>query len=175
MTLPAQIDSVLTPDVARSLVRQAALSTGSFVFDDDLVGEALLRGVIAFQRTVHVTHARAFFSKIVKDTVRDYWRRRRAWIPLECIGEITQVVDFEERLDRRRQLERLRAALIMLPADQRTLLELFYLDEMSIGQISAVLQKSRSALKMALLRGRKNIVQVVTAKSAVPARIPRQQ
>ena len=104
MTLPAQADSVLTPDVARSLVRLAALSTGSFVFDDDLVGEALLRGVIAFQRTVHVTHARAFFSKIVKDTVRDYWRRRRAWISLECIGEITQVVDFEERLDRRRQL-----------------------------------------------------------------------
>ena len=168
MLLPAQAESVLTPDVARTLVRLAALRTGSALFDDDLVGEALLRGVVAFRRTdVRVTHPRAFFSKIVKDTVRDHWRRRREWTSIESLGEIGQIFDLEEWLDGARQLERLRIALMRLPTHQCALMELFYFEGLSIGQISAMSQKSRSALKMALLRGRKKIIQAVTAKSAV--------
>ena len=146
-------------------VSQVAWRTPKAVFDDDLVGEALLRGVIAFRQTAYVTHPRAFFSKIVKDTVRDHWRRRRPWTSLESIGAIRQVFDFEGEFDRARKLERLRAAFAKLTTHECTLMELFYFEELSIAQICAISRKSRSALKMALLRGRRNTMGTADAVS----------
>ena len=155
--LSAQAKSVLTPQLARTLVRLATFRTGSAIFDDDLLGDALLRGVIAFRSTTYVRHPKAFFRKIVNDTVRDYWRYRRDRICLEAVAETWHVTDFEEMLDNASRIERLHAALMSLPTHERTLMELFYFKELPIDRISNVTRKTRSGVKMALLRARRNL------------------
>jgi RNA polymerase sigma factor (sigma-70 family) len=157
-------DRILTPEFARSAVRRETLRTGSAIVDDDLVGEALLRGVIAFRRTSDVIHPYAFFNKIVRDTVRDYWRRRHESISIESVPELAHVFDFEASFDRARQIDCLHATLMQLPIYEYTLIDQFYFEELSISQISGISGKSASAIKMALLRGRKRIVRALTVK-----------
>ena len=171
MSLTAQAESVLTPSNARRLVGLAALRTGSAVYDDDLVGEALLRGVIAFRRIRNVTHPRAFFSKIVRDTVLDHWRRRREWISFGSMDEIAQTFDFESQLDHARQLDRLHVALMRLSVHEYTVMDQFYFEELSVGQISGMSGRSCSATKMALFRGRKKIIRALTSSPLRPRKL----
>src|SRR6266576_3214897 len=71
-----RFEDVLTIEYAGALVRMFTARTGSLVFDEDLIQEVLLRGVIAWRRNQEIQHPRAFFGKIARDTVRDHWRRR---------------------------------------------------------------------------------------------------
>ena len=76
-------DSVLTPEYARSILRHVASSLMPPALED-LAQEALLKGVEAFRRN-QVDYPSAFFTKIVRDTICDHWRRERVWLPLESI------------------------------------------------------------------------------------------
>ncbi len=160
-------ENVLTPDFARSAVRFATLRTGSVVFDEDLVQDALLRGLKAFRRTAHVKYPRAFFTKIVLDTVRDHWRRRRVVISLDSLStdEPGEIPDLEEKIDRDKRLRRVFEALKALSPHNRALIELFYLEELPLARLSVILGKSHSALKMALLRSRNEIKRSVTGNA----------
>lgn len=164
-------DFVLTPEFARSAVRRAALRTGSPVIEDDLAQEALLRWLKAFRRTVTINNPSAFFSKIVRDTVRDHWRRKYATLRFcETIDENLHEKGFDpgDIVDRSRQLQRIYDAFRLLSAGDRELMELFYLEGFSLNELSAKLNKSRPALKMALLRARNKVIQAVTGDSALP-------
>src|SRR5438093_6577656 len=120
-------ESVLTPEYARSIVRLLASSLMLPVLED-LSQEALLKGVRAFKRS-RVEHPSAFFTKIVRDTVSDHWRRNRvALLPLEVIDprKHSHVLHIEERLDFDRRIEQLRKALRRLSSHERHLIHLFY-------------------------------------------------
>ena len=101
-------ESVLTPEFARSVIRFVSLKTGSVISDDDLIQESLLRGVKAFRRVRSVEYPRAFFSKIIRDTVRDHWRRRHVVVPVEP-NLLRYIPDIERRIDRDHQLARINA------------------------------------------------------------------
>jgi RNA polymerase sigma factor (sigma-70 family) len=169
MTGAAQSENVLTPEFARTLVRLTALRTGTALFDDDLIQEALLRGLVAFRRTAHVRYPRAFFSKIVRDTVRDHWRRRGACQSLEMPkpDALAQTLHFEHSLDRARQFSQLHEALNVLSPTERELVKLFYFEEIPIATLSTMLGKSRSALKMSLLRSRFKLGQAMSKNSPI--------
>ncbi len=156
-------ESVLTPEVARSLIRLETSKTGSPLTDDDLTQESLLRGLKAFRRAAYVEYPRAFFSKIVRDVVRDHWRRKREWLPLDSSDRSVprHIPDLEEAIDRDRRLERIKCALGCLSKSQRELIESFYLYGYSIPQLSQRLGKSTTALKMELLRLRIRIRQMI--------------
>lgn len=153
-------ESVLTPEFARSLVRRATLRTGSALCDDDLIQDALLRGLTAFRREAHVSHPRAFFARIVRDAVHDHWRRRRTLIPIDTLPERTLAVRcaIDDTLDRDWRLQQLREALAHLPLHHRHVIEMFYLDGMSVDRIARSFGKSHSAIKMILLRSRRRIL-----------------
>jgi RNA polymerase sigma factor (sigma-70 family) len=157
-------ESVLTPQFARTAVRLAMLRTGTALGEDDLAQEALLRGLKAFRRTDHVEHPSAFFSKIVRDTVRDHWRRHHVLLPLDLVrqDELARASNIEEGLHRSEQISRIREVFRELPTAQRELLELFYLEGLSLKELSRRRGKSRSAVKMALLRGRNKVIQAMT-------------
>src|SRR5499426_3542961 len=120
---------IFNPSDIRTLIHVATKRTGTPVHDEDLEQEVALRALEAFQRLNEVTHPRALLMKIVQDTVRDHWRRKRASEELADIDErfISHVPAFESDLDHERRLELLRSALDRLPAAKRILLELFYI------------------------------------------------
>jgi RNA polymerase sigma factor (sigma-70 family) len=154
-----------TPSEIRALIHLATKRTGTPLHDEDLEQEIALHALEAFQRLSHVTHPRALLMKIVYDSVRDYWRRRRTWEELATIDErfISHLPPFESNLDQERRIEVLRRALDQLPAAKRTLLELFYVSDHSIPEIAALQGRSISAVKMELARSRRSLSRIFRA------------
>ena len=132
---------IFNPAEIRALIHIATKRTGTPVHDEDLEQEVALQALEAFQRIEAVTHPRALLVKIVHDTVRDHWRRKRSLEELADIDErfICEIPTFESNLDHQRRLDLLRAALKRLPAGKRNLLELFYISDHSIAEIAALI------------------------------------
>jgi RNA polymerase sigma-70 factor (ECF subfamily) len=147
----------IDPFEIRLLVRIATRRTGRPIHDDDLVQDATLKAVEAFGKQFEVRHPRAFLRKIVCDTVRDHWRRRRPAEGLNTIDEMyfAESPRFEERLDLQRRVALLRAGLAQLDAGKRTTLHMFYVDELPVSEIARLQGKSVSAVKMEMLRARR--------------------
>jgi len=154
---------IFNPSEIRTLIHVATKRTGTPVHDEDLEQEVALRALEAFRRLNKVTHPRALLMKIVRDTVRDHWRRKRSSEELAGIDEkfIAHVPAFESNLDQQRRVELLRRALTRLPPAKRRLLELFYINDQSIPQIAALQNRSISAVKMELARSRQSLSRII--------------
>ena len=163
---------IFNPSDIRILIHMATRRTGTPVHDEDLEQDVALHVIEAFHRLRDVTHPRGLLTKIVRDAVHDYWRRRRSAEDLEGIDErfISHAPEFESGLDHQRRLELLRKALERLPAPKRTLLELFYLKDHSISEIAILQERSVSAIKMELTRSRRSLSRIF----ALLARKPQQ-
>src|SRR5205809_8074473 len=124
----------LDPVEIRILVRAVTKHTGTPIYDPDLEQDIALHALEAFERLDHVTHPRALLMKIVRDTVRDHWRRRRTSEDLDTIDErfIAHMPEIESDLDRCKRTELLRRALDRLSQPRRAVLDLFYVDDHSI-------------------------------------------
>ena len=150
------------PSEIRALIHVATKRTGTPIHDEDLEQDIALHALEAFKRLRVVTHPRALLMKIVRDSLRDYWRRRRSTEDLALIDErfICHLPLFESNLDHERRLTLLRRALELLPARKRRLLELFYVCDQSIPEIAALQGRSISAVKMDLARSRRSLSRI---------------
>jgi RNA polymerase sigma factor (sigma-70 family) len=150
------------PSEIRVLIHLATKRTGTPVHDEDLEQEIALHALEAFHRLPQVTHPRALLMKIVRDSVRDYWRRKRATEDISHIDErfVCHVPLFESNLDHERRLDLLQRALKRMPAHKRRLLELFYISDHSIPEIAALQGRSISAVKMELARSRRSLSRI---------------
>jgi RNA polymerase sigma-70 factor (ECF subfamily) len=147
----------------RMLIRLVTQRTGPPVHDDDLTQEVTLKVVEACRKQIEIRHPRAFLMKIVRDAVHDYWRRRRVVFDISTIDEsrFAQLPNFESELDRRRQTDLLRRALLQMESSKRSTLELFYSNDCSIAEISRIRGKSESAIKTELMRTRRALAEIV--------------
>jgi len=156
-----------SPSDIRALIHAATKRTGTPVHDEDLEQDVALHALEAFHRLHHVTHPRALLMKIVYDSVRDYWRRKRSVEELSSLDEryLSHVPLLESNLDSERRIELLRRALDRLPASKRALLESFYGDELSIPEIASLQGRSVSAVKMELARSRQSLCKIFRSLS----------
>ena len=164
---PDRAETLLSIPFVRSAIRFATLRTGSVVYDEDLEQEALLRILQAIRRTSQIAYPKALVIKIVRDAVADHWRHRRWSEDIHSIPEhfLSHRPAFEDNIDDRRRLRLIHEALARLSPRKRETIELFYLMEHSVGDISRRLCSSPSAVKMTLLRGRQELRQMVGADS----------
>src|SRR6185295_11054847 len=141
---PLNIDSA----EIRALIRRVTQRTGAPVYDDDLTQEVTLKVMEACRKQREIRHPRAFLTKVVRDAVHDYWRRRRVVFDISTIDEsrLAELPHFEDDLDRRRQTDLLRQALLQMKSSKRATLELFYADDCSIAEIAQIQGKSESAV-----------------------------
>jgi RNA polymerase sigma factor (sigma-70 family) len=153
----------ITPTEIRTLIRLVTRRTGTPVHDEDLEQDVAVRALEAARRIEKIMYPRALLLKIIRDAVRDHWRRRR---PSECIDGIDErflahVPQLESDVDSRRRIEMLRRAMKQLPAPKRRLIELFYIRDHSIGEIADSQRRSVSAVKMELVRSRRSLSRIV--------------
>jgi RNA polymerase sigma factor (sigma-70 family) len=155
----------MTPDPAevRQLIRLVTRRTGSPSFDEDLAQEATLRALVAFRKAGHIEKPKAFLRKIVLDTVRDHWRRRTSAEDISAVDEryVAECPDFESKIDNLRRREILRAALNALEPGKRDTVALFYRDELSVPEIAKLQSRTASAVKMELMRARRDLARIV--------------
>jgi len=156
----------------RTLIHVATKHTGTPLHDEDLEQDIAVRALEAFQRLQRITHPRALLRKIVRDAVRDHWRRRRMSEDLEGIDQrfISLQPEFELDLDCHRRIELLHRALRSLSEPKRVVLEFFYMRDYSIPQIASMQNKSISAVKMDLSRARRSLAGKVSALATKKSR-----
>ena len=147
----------IDPCEIRLLVRIATQRTGCPLHDEDLEQDATLKAVEAFRKQFEIRYPRALLRKIVGDTVRDHWRRRRPVEDLNVVDEkhFAEPAGLEEQLDLKRRVALLRDGLARLDASKRTILDLFYIEERKVSEIARLQKRSVSAVKMELLRARR--------------------
>ena len=157
----------IDPSEIRFMIRIATQRTGAPVHDEDLEQDAMLKAMEAFRKQREIRHPRAFLMKIVRDVVRDHWRRRRCLEDIRALDELrfAESPRFEDDLDRKRQSEILHEALLCIEEDKRATLELFYSEDCSIAEIARLQNKSLSAVKMQLVRARRLLAGIVHALS----------
>src|SRR5215831_2150067 len=153
----------INPADIRTLIHIMTRKTGTPVHDEDLEQDVALRAVEAFRRLQAITHPKALLMKIVHDTVHDHWRRRRPADSLNEIDErfLTHKPELESEVDSRRRMDLLRSALAQLPPAKRQIIELFYIQDLSIPEIARMQRRSVSAIKMELARSRRSLQRIV--------------
>ncbi|GMN08281.1 sigma-70 family RNA polymerase sigma factor [Croceitalea sp. MTPC5] len=84
-------------------------------------------------------------------------RRKKFTKGLDENHWVNNVVDLNEAATREEQIQIVLNALTVLPADQRIVLKLFYLEEYSLKEISAITKVSVSTVKTRLFRAREKM------------------
>jgi RNA polymerase sigma-70 factor (ECF subfamily) len=158
----------LNPSDIRRLICAITKRTGLPLQDEDLEQEAALKAIEAFRRLERVEHPRALLTKIVHDTVRDHWRRRRRLVEdLASVDErfVSHLPAFETDLDLRRRIALLHRALEKISASNRKVLDLFDTRDLTITEIAQLQNRTRSAVKMELLRSRQSLARIIKSLS----------
>jgi RNA polymerase sigma-70 factor, ECF subfamily len=149
-----QFEAVLTEEVYRTAWCYAKrlcapLGTIHRAEAEDLLQEALLRAYQRFQQLRDPGRFKGWLLSILRSCHLD--RLRRSGHPLEAVSELPDGI-----LDRNAdpQAEMLFAALRCMPAAQRELLCLFYLEDLNVEETGQVLGLSAVAVRQRLCRAR---------------------
>jgi len=143
------------------LTRLAWRLTGEREASRDVVQEAWLAIVRGLRRLHDPATFRTWAYRIVRNKCADWMRRRvtqrRATAQLQA--ETSAASD--EPAGPSDEIDRLRAAMATLPADQHTVLTLHYSDELSVADIARVLDIPAGTVKSRLFHARQRLKEVL--------------
>ena len=119
---------------------------------EDAVSEAFLTYFKKEREFESEEHRRAWLIRVTVNEAKDILsgKTNAEEINEEILGEDTSGADTEEILD-------LREAIKRLPAHQKEVIALFYMQELSINEIASVLGKNKSTVAVTLARARENL------------------
>ncbi len=136
----------LAQQFAPAVYRLAYARTGRAADAEDVMQEVFLRLLTKAPAFRDDDHAKAWLLRVTANRVNDLWRS--PWgkrLPLEA-AENLPAPESEPG-------EALQAVLA-LPEQYRSVVHLFYYEELSVAQIAGIMKLSRSAVKTRLSRGR---------------------
>ncbi len=144
----------LAQQFAPAVYRLAYARTGRAADAEDVMQEVFLRLLTKAPAFRDDDHAKAWLLRVTVNRANDLWRS--PWgkrLPLEA-AESLPAPESEPG-------EALQAVLA-LPEKYRSVVHLFYYEELSVAQIAGILKLSRSAVKTRLSRGRALLRQSMT-------------
>jgi RNA polymerase sigma-70 factor (ECF subfamily) len=160
----AAFDALVRPHLER-LYRLAWHFTGSRGAAEDLVQELCVRMLTKTDELRALDQPGPWLARSLHNLFVDQ-ARRRARSPIEAVDELPEVEDPapgpDELVDQQLTTERIEAALLQLPAEQRaviawhdiegyTLEELAESHEVPLGTLKSRLHRARAALRVALM------------------------
>lgn len=141
--------------------RYAKYMTGSADEAADVIQESLVRAYRSLRRCGDRANFKGWLFRIVSNQCKTHLakRRRRRMEPLsdEAI-QVPSPADPEADAQGADVRRKVHDALQRLPTDQREALVLKYVEGMSLPEMAQALSASISALKMRLLRGRRELL-----------------
>lgn len=143
----------------KRLVRHATRLTGRDDAGRDAVQEAWLEIARGLQRLEDPGSFGPWAYKIVTRSAARWIRReqRRRQVEGEAAAEPTAPRDTQDAAEAADSAEAVHVALRQLPADQRALLELRYVEDFSITQIAEVLDIAAGTVKSRLFQARQEL------------------
>ena len=100
------------------------------------------------------THMDKWLTRVAVNESRSLLRRRRGEVPLEEADAVCSAPALASEQDVVR-------AVMELPAKLRTVIHLFYYEELSVREIAALLNLTQSTVKTRLCRGREKLKQAL--------------
>jgi RNA polymerase sigma-70 factor (ECF subfamily) len=111
---------------------------------------------IAALENIHNYRERGYFSawlfRIARSKLMDHYRGSRVEVPLEMIENHSETDDVLGRLARTDALKKVNRLIQALPEDERELIRLRYVANLSFAEMAEVLGKREDAVKKALYR-----------------------
>jgi RNA polymerase sigma-70 factor (ECF subfamily) len=133
---------------------------------EEVVQDAFLKAFAALAQFQRAAKFSTWLYRIVYNTALTKKRSRPLLSDLtpalEAVAEDAATADGWEAVQRADQQKYLALALARLPPEDALVLTLHYLGEQSIAEICVILGKKTSAIKMQLLRSRKQLERALT-------------
>ncbi len=129
------------------LFRLCLITLGNASDAEDAVQETFIRYFQKAPDFEHAEHEKAWLITVATNKCRDIlrFRNRHRFVDIDEITEYTQ--DFTDHT--------IMDALLRVPDKFRMVLVLYYVEEYSIDEISKIIGKTSSAVKMRLQKGRR--------------------
>ena len=138
---PAELARAYAP----AIYRLAYARTGSRADAEDIMQEVFVRLLRAGPDFADREHARAWLLRVAANCANDWfrapWRRRE--------GPLSESLPAPEH-----ESGGVVEAVLALPAKYRTVVHLYYYEELSVAEIAKITGKSESAVKSRLFRAR---------------------
>jgi RNA polymerase sigma-70 factor (ECF subfamily) len=142
------------------LHRYAARVTGSVIDGEDVVQEALVKAIEAFEGARPLTNPEGWLFRIVHNTALDFLRRRRRHEASTSSEDVEMVAD-TANANRDPQISAMSLGTFMqLPVAQRSSVILMDVLGYSLREIGEIMETSIPAVKAALHRGRARLRQL---------------
>jgi RNA polymerase sigma-70 factor (ECF subfamily) len=145
----------------RMVYRTALLITGDSYAADDLMQEVFLR---LFRFSKHIDHTRPLEPWLYRMTANlsyTWVKRNRRWLqPLEDLADWLVgggKGSPPEMVERRDEWQRVQQAVSNLPLPQRVVVVLYYLNDLSLQEISTILDVPVGTVKSRLHYGRRSL------------------
>ncbi|RYP85900.1 SigE family RNA polymerase sigma factor [Nocardioides guangzhouensis] len=139
----------------RRLVVQLYAVTGDSVEAEDLVQEAFVRAVAAGHRFLRADNPEAWLRTVAINLHRNRWRKLRNYSRIRHrIEEPRDLAGLEEHVV-------VVNALRSLPAEQREVIALHHLADLSVTEVAEVLGCKEGTVKSRLKRGRDALAKVL--------------
>lgn len=128
---------------------------------EDVVQEALLKAYLHIRRYDPERSFSTWVYKIVTNCALDYLRKKKdkslddlMEVPAE---EVNQLIEQEDAAVRKEQIVTLKKALTKLPPHYQAVVNLYYWEEKSYGEIAAIMHKPLGTIKAWLHRAKRQL------------------
>lgn len=138
----------------REILGAVTLVTGSRAVAEDSVNEAIARG---WERSEGIQQLNRWVLTVALNLARNRWRRTRREVPEHELGDGAIEAADPELID-------LRVAMDELPARQREVVVLYYLLDLSVGEVAEWLGLSPGGVKHALFRARRSLARALRSE-----------
>jgi RNA polymerase sigma-70 factor (ECF subfamily) len=131
----------------------------------DISQMAFLKAYEGLPRFIMASSFKTWLYTIALNAVRDYLRKRR---PVNTVDAVDTIVDPEEpvsdRLDRKRNLSRIREAVDSLPPKQRMTLHLRVYEDMDYEEIARILGGTAGSARVNFFQAAKTLREKLGSK-----------
>jgi len=126
---------------------------------DEVTAEVFLRGW-EYATSTRVENAPALFYRIARNTIADFYRKRKEETALDEAGQIASKEDVQEEVAQREESEELLKLLRQLKEEYSEILIMRHLDEMSVKEIAAAFEKTPNNIRVLLHRAKKALEEI---------------
>lgn len=148
---PEEIDSLIARN-AEAVYRLAYARLGNKADADDIFQQVFLRYLKRRPIFANAEHERAWFLRVCANCTKSWWnsayRRRSSALSADIAYEQPEKIELVAYLRR-------------LPQDYRTVLHLFYYEDMSTADIASLLGRKESTVRMQLTRARRRLKEIL--------------
>jgi len=134
------------------LYRYILSRTGSVPEAEDITAQTFLAALEALDRYRHQGYFSAWLFSIAHNKMVAYFRKQHRQVPLDSIDQLPAVADLLQQVSAGERSAALQQIIRGLPANDRELLRLRYVAELSFAEMAAFLGRSEPATKKALYR-----------------------